>query len=142
MSSTAVNREAAISAAIRESSGSGAESNRRGLKSSKSAFPASLPNGSGFGQAVYDSKYGNAIAETSFLEVLPEDAKGSNKARARRASEGSYLRKEGKRVAGGELRCDQCGKGYKHSSCLNKHLSVDLRPHLSHVVAWRTRIHR
>ncbi|KAI4204153.1 MAG: hypothetical protein LQ350_001344 [Teloschistes chrysophthalmus] len=48
--------------------------------------------------------------------------KGSSKARARRASEGSHLSKsEGKR-ASGELRCEKCGKGYKHSSCLTKHL--------------------
>ncbi|KAL8971709.1 MAG: hypothetical protein Q9183_000920 [Haloplaca sp. 2 TL-2023] len=44
------------------------------------------------------------------------------KARSRRASEGAHLSKsEGKR-ASGELRCEQCGKGYKHSSCLTKHL--------------------
>ncbi|KAL8937818.1 MAG: hypothetical protein Q9216_004230 [Gyalolechia sp. 2 TL-2023] len=47
---------------------------------------------------------------------------GVSKARARRASEGAYLSKnEGKR-ASGELRCEKCGKGYKHSSCLTKHL--------------------
>jgi hypothetical protein len=141
MSSTAANREAAISAIIREASGNSAEANKRGGKSAKSAFPASLPTSSGFGQAAYDSKYGNAISETSFLEVLPEDVKGTTKARARRASEGSHLRKEGKRVAGGDLRCDTCGKGYKHSSCLNKHLSVTLRQHLSHVFALGTCVH-
>lgn len=49
---------------------------------------------------------------------------GSLKARARRASEGSHLsRREGKR-ASGEVRCEKCGKGYKHSSCLTKHLLV------------------
>lgn len=49
---------------------------------------------------------------------------GALKARARRASEGAHLSKgEGKRGSG-ELRCEQCGKGYKHSSCLTKHLSV------------------
>ncbi|KAL8718131.1 MAG: hypothetical protein Q9225_004706 [Loekoesia sp. 1 TL-2023] len=47
---------------------------------------------------------------------------GTSKARARRASEGAHLSKsEGKRVIG-ELRCEKCGKGYKHSSCLTKHL--------------------
>ncbi|KAI4273096.1 MAG: hypothetical protein LQ337_004859 [Flavoplaca oasis] len=47
---------------------------------------------------------------------------GDSKARTRRASEGAYLSKgEGKR-ASGELRCEKCGKGYKHSSCLTKHL--------------------
>lgn len=48
----------------------------------------------------------------------------STKNRNRRASEGSPLmRGEGKRVSS-ELRCDQCGKGYKHSSCLTKHMCV------------------
>ena len=56
----------------------------------------------------------------------------SVKGRSRRASEGAYLSKsEGKR-ASGELRCDKCGKGYKHSSCLTKHLLVDLVSLLSH----------
>jgi len=91
---------------------------------SKSSFPASLPNGSGFGQAAYDAKYGSAIADGPSLAALPEVEKGSSKARARRASEGSHLRKggEGKRTSGSELRCETCGKGYKHSSCLTKHL--------------------
>ncbi|OJD10537.1 hypothetical protein AJ78_08484 [Emergomyces pasteurianus Ep9510] len=44
------------------------------------------------------------------------------KQRSRRASEGSHLiRSDGKRVMN-ELRCDRCGKGYKHSSCLTKHM--------------------
>ena len=132
MTNTAANREAIAASLSREQSSNGADAGKRSSKSSKNGYPASLPNNSGFGQAVYDNKYGSAIAETSFLEVLPEDVKNINKARARRASEGSHLRKEGKRVAGGELRCDTCGKGYKHSSCLNKHLSVAPRLHTSH----------
>jgi len=52
----------------------------------------------------------------------------TSKTKARRASEGSYLTKgEGKRSSG-ELRCEKCGKGYKHSSCLTKHLSVPSDP--------------
>ncbi|KAI9787337.1 MAG: hypothetical protein M1835_002804 [Candelina submexicana] len=47
----------------------------------------------------------------------------SNKSRVRRASEGAHLVKgNSKRESGGELRCEKCGKGYKHSSCLTKHL--------------------
>ncbi|EAS36621.1 leucine-rich repeat extensin-like protein 5 [Coccidioides immitis RS] len=46
----------------------------------------------------------------------------STKHRSRRASEGSHLiRGEGKRSLT-ELKCDRCGKGYKHSSCLTKHM--------------------
>ena len=49
---------------------------------------------------------------------------GRSRARVRRASEGAHLSKgEGKRSSG-ELRCEKCGKGYKHSSCLTKHLLV------------------
>ncbi|KAH8692917.1 hypothetical protein BGW36DRAFT_30296 [Talaromyces proteolyticus] len=53
---------------------------------------------------------------------VPAGKPVSTKNRNRRASEGSHLmRGEGKRVST-ELRCDQCGKGYKHSSCLTKHM--------------------
>lgn len=46
------------------------------------------------------------------------------KNRNRRASEGSHLVKgEGKRALA-EIRCDRCGKGYKHGSCLSKHMCV------------------
>ena len=42
------------------------------------------------------------------------------KIKARRGSDGSVLTK--KKSAAGELKCETCGKGYKHSSCLTKHL--------------------
>jgi len=48
------------------------------------------------------------------------EADSFNKQRARRASEGQST-KDGKK---NELKCDKCGKGYKHSSCLTKHLFV------------------
>ena len=51
---------------------------------------------------------------------------GSSKGRSRRASEGAHLTKSDGKRASGELRCEKCGKGYKHSSCLTKHLSVYL----------------
>ena len=66
--------------------------------------------------------------------------KMNGKVRPRRASEGSRLGKsssstastaaaalmtaDGRRMVPCELKCDKCGKGYKHSSCLTKHLSV------------------
>ena len=59
--------------------------------------------------------------------VSPQSVKKMDtdlKPRNRRASEGGFLSgKEGKRVSG-ELKCETCGKGYKHSSCLTKHLLV------------------
>ena len=39
----------------------------------------------------------------------------------RRASDGTALTKKEK-AATGELKCEHCGKAYKHGSCLNKHL--------------------
>ena len=50
------------------------------------------------------------------------DSINSNKTRMRRASEGSHLSKGDNKRTSGELRCEKCGKGYKHSSCLTKHL--------------------
>ena len=51
--------------------------------------------------------------------------RSANRIKARRASEGSRLtRGERRRSANGELRCETCGKGYKHGSCLTKHLLV------------------
>ena len=61
-----------------------------------------------------------------------EQNKDSSKARARRASEGAYLTKTDGKRASGELRCEKCGKGYKHSSCLSKHLLVFLTFILPH----------
>ncbi|KAI1932163.1 hypothetical protein LOZ12_005609 [Ophidiomyces ophidiicola] len=47
----------------------------------------------------------------------------STKHRSRRASEGSHLIKgDGGKRSLTELKCDRCGKGYKHSSCLTKHM--------------------
>lgn len=62
------------------------------------------------------------VEDDAVEEGLPVEKTVGTKARNRRASEGSYLAKgEGKRFPP-ELRCDTCGKGYKHSSCLTKHM--------------------
>lgn len=64
--------------------------------------------------------------------------KTSAKSRTRRASEGQKVGKlERSKSNAGELRCDKCGKGYKHGSCLTKHLLVTpsaRRKHSSNVV--------
>jgi len=130
-SMTATNKDAVMAAmAGNTSAEAGSFTARRASKSGSGskaapAFPASLPSGSGFAQSSYEPKSGSAIVDGPPLETLPENEKGNGKARIRRASEGSRLIKgEGKRASGSELRCDKCGKGYKHSSCLTKHLSV------------------
>lgn len=68
-----------------------------------------------------------SIEDDAVEEGLPGEKTIGTKGRNRRASEGSYLaRGEGKRLPS-ELRCDTCGKGYKHSSCLTKHMWVSTR---------------
>ncbi|KFZ04143.1 hypothetical protein V502_10375 [Pseudogymnoascus sp. VKM F-4520 (FW-2644)] len=53
-------------------------------------------------------------------DEMDDEGDSFNKARMRRASEGqSSVKSDGKK---NDLRCDKCGKGYKHSSCLTKHL--------------------
>lgn len=61
-------------------------------------------------------------------DILPaeEGTTGLQQARVRRASDGQPLAKEGRKTNRVELRCQQCGKGYKHSSCLTKHMFVPL----------------
>ena len=62
------------------------------------------------------------VQDDAVEEGIPDEKPINTKGRNRRASEGSYLAKtEGKRLTS-ELRCDTCGKGYKHSSCLTKHM--------------------
>jgi len=70
----------------------------------------------------------SAIDDEPNDEMEEDEDSESNKNRMRRASEGQHLMKEGKKPAGGDLKCDKCGKGYKHSSCLSKHLLVPFFP--------------
>ena len=107
---------------------------RAALSAANGAFPSSLPshspllNGPAGAVAHRDS---SAVVDGPPLSALPATHKQS-KSKIRRASEGSRLssgKGEGRRVpSGAELRCETCGKGYKHSSCLTKHLSVTLEP--------------
>jgi hypothetical protein len=69
-------------------------------------------------------------------DFLPaEHLSSASKTKARRASEGSYLTKGDGKRSSGELRCEKCGKGYKHSSCLTKHLSVPSDPSVLQLLA-------
>lgn len=68
----------------------------------------------------------SAVVDDSPLSsIMGSDRGAGNKSRMRRASEGTRLtRAERRRSTAGELRCDHCGKSYKHGSCLTKHLLV------------------
>jgi hypothetical protein len=115
-----------VAAALREQGGDASSipfaHHRRSVGSKKGLESQSMsgrPNiGTYFGNGPADQ---DALEDNSNEDEAPSDRKLSTKARNRRASEGAFLKGEGKRAAS-ELRCDTCGKGYKHSSCLTKHL--------------------
>lgn len=142
MNASAFNNVAAIAAALKDVDEKGSASSKRGSLNLKTAASSRGLESSRYGSSSSDRDplggvVGNnensheeamddegSVVEDDFLPV--ENFSTGSKARARRASEGSYLTKgEGKRSSS-ELRCDKCGKGYKHSSCLTKHLSVFL----------------
>lgn len=98
-------------------------SGRAGLVGSLPSPPSSLPS-----KGMVDVKRemsGSAIDDANDMSADDGGSKGQ-RARIRRASDGQPLTKEGKKSNRVELRCEKCGKGYKHSSCLTKHLLVSL----------------
>lgn len=135
------NAVTAITAALREGEATPAvpivNSSRRHTMS-KSAITRvsavgslpSPPGAMGLGKPFGDVKrglQGSAIDDDS-QSADEEDGK-SQKARIRRASDGQPLVKEGRKSNRVEVRCETCGKGYKHSSCLIKHrLVISLGP--------------
>jgi hypothetical protein len=142
-SSTAANAAAAIAAALGEPGHASAGSTntyRRSMGSRKALESASMGTSSGMGGHFPRTSTGTtnghtmnhnlahqSIEDNAIDDIVPAEKGLGSKNRNRRASEGSYLVKgEGKRVSS-ELRCDTCGKSYKHSSCLTKHLYVSLR---------------
>lgn len=87
--------------------------------------PASLPTHR-FTMHPQPEAQESAIEDDSNDLSADEGDDALQKARVRRASDGQPLTKEGRRINRVELRCDKCGKGYKHSSCLTKHLFVPI----------------
>ncbi|PBP28774.1 tat pathway signal sequence [Diplocarpon rosae] len=86
--------------------------------------PASLP-GHRYNKVAANGKLdrGESAIDDDQNDVKEEDdEKGPKQSRIRRASEGQYRTKDGKKAHGSDLKCEKCGKGYKHSSCLSKHL--------------------
>lgn len=85
--------------------------------------PSSLP-GHRLSSLIANANRKTERDESAIEDDQNEAADGGdsfNKQRIRRASEGQSTKGEGKK---NDLRCDKCGKGYKHSSCLTKHLFV------------------
>lgn len=138
MTNTAANA-AAMAAAIREVGGDKvtpiAVSSRRNTASKSAAAraaivgslpspPASLPTQKFHLDGKMDVNE-NAIEDEPNNASGDEGENNTQKARMRRASDGQPLVKEGSRKFNRvELKCETCGKGYKHSSCLTKHLFV------------------
>ncbi|QSZ30575.1 hypothetical protein DSL72_000131 [Monilinia vaccinii-corymbosi] len=97
---------------------------RSGPMGSLPSPPSSLPtHRSRSNAAVKEERGGSAIDDDNNDEEMEDDDEDDfTKNRTRRASEGSQLLKDGKKANANDLKCDKCGKGYKHSSCLSKHL--------------------
>ncbi|OQO03258.1 hypothetical protein B0A48_11514 [Cryoendolithus antarcticus] len=79
-------------------------------------MPASLPFAATVPERLLSS--GSAITDGPPLTAFAASDKTKPR---RRASDGTHLTKKEK-AATGNLKCETCGKAYKHGSCLNKHL--------------------
>lgn len=118
---------AAITAAVQalEATDEGKNANRRSFQSRialGSLNPSGLasPPNSLPGSGMMAGRGESAIIDGPPLSSISEKPNGKN--RMRRASDGSTLSSSKKKQSNGELKCETCGKGYKHSSCLTKHL--------------------
>ncbi|KAL2819343.1 hypothetical protein BDW59DRAFT_151470 [Aspergillus cavernicola] len=67
-------------------------------------------------------KDNSSMAQTAVDGSVSASKPISTKNRDRRASEGSHLVQGDGKGSRPDLRCDRCGKGYKHGSCLSKHM--------------------
>lgn len=131
VTTAAANAAAAVAASMEggEATSLPMGAHRRSLAGRKGIESASIGNVSGFSS--YLSRSINSPSQES--PVARKGSPGSDhsdgkpKNRNRRASEGAQLKTEGKR-ASTAIRCDRCGKGYKHGSCLSKHMCVSPLP--------------
>ncbi|KAK4548607.1 hypothetical protein LTR36_009517 [Oleoguttula mirabilis] len=103
--SLAVNRRSSVSKATRSSLNEGLHP----------PMPSGLPHGITVPERSTGSS--SAVIDGPPLSSYSDKAK----LKLRRASDGTRLTKKEK-AATGELKCEHCGKGYKHGSCLTKHL--------------------
>jgi hypothetical protein len=119
--------QAAIAAALRDQSGMPIQNHRRSLgsrKNTESHSMSSRPNMHSYfhnGGSVAAGQDHDALEDNSNDE---ETSSKHTKNRNRRASDGAALIQTESKKSAADLRCNTCGKGYKHSSCLTKHLYV------------------
>lgn len=125
--SPAAANAAAIGAAVEHGVADGSVSINRRSSMSKAALgalndgghppmPSSLPH-----HVTAPARPGSDSAVVDGPALSSFHAGDKSKHRARRASDGTHLTKKEK-AATGDLKCEHCGKAYKHGSCLNKHL--------------------
>ncbi|KAJ5808120.1 hypothetical protein N7474_009389 [Penicillium riverlandense] len=125
VTATAANAAAAVAASLKDS-GEAASlpmgSHRRSLAGRKGLESSSVGTAPGYlSQSLQSPSQEPPVARKSSPSQTDE-ADAKLKSRNRRASEGAQLLKgDGKRSMA-DLRCDRCGKGYKHGSCLSKHM--------------------
>lgn len=81
------------------------------------ATPSSLPHH----VSVPDGAILSSSAVVDGAPLASYQGTDKSKPKMRRASDGTRLTKKEK-AATGDLKCETCGKAYKHGSCLNKHL--------------------
>ncbi len=86
--------------------------------------PASLPNNKSRLASGGKLDQGESAIDDDQDDEMEDEETDFQQSRMRRASEGQHLTKDGKKSNASDLKCDKCGKGYKHSSCLSKHLFV------------------
>ena len=110
--------QAAIAAALRENGEPlPLPTHRRSIPTKKSESHSLSGSGRPNMHSYFPAGTTPSIENDTFEDMSMDEDETSTK-RNRRASEGSHLMKSKKN----ELRCDTCGKGYKHSSCLTKHM--------------------
>ncbi|KAJ5661240.1 uncharacterized protein N7484_000612 [Penicillium longicatenatum] len=124
VTTAAANAAAAIAASMKEGESAllPMAAHRRSLGGRKGMESTSVGGTSGFSSYLSRSVNSPSQEPPVARKASPSNSDdGKVKGRNRRASEGAQSKTEGKRVPA-ELRCDRCGKGYKHGSCLSKHM--------------------
>lgn len=128
VSSNSASSVAAVRAAVRDGDMIGIPVSRR-TKNTSTRIAGSLPSpppslaSHRYRMASMGRMEGESAIDDQADDMEEDEDSSFKQARNRRASEGQHII-SGDKKASGDLKCDKCGKGYKHSSCLSKHLFV------------------
>ncbi|EPS30420.1 hypothetical protein PDE_05371 [Penicillium oxalicum 114-2] len=126
VTTAAANVAAAVAASLKDGSEAASlpvgAAHRRSLGARKGLESTSVGGASGYlSRSINSPSQEPLAARKASPSNSDDDSKSTSKGRNRRASEGAHMKTDGKR-APADLRCDRCGKGYKHGSCLSKHM--------------------